>query len=110
MHELHESKLRIDRLHNPVEAWKEIAGRVLDPARLLVPECRLRRRADQEIDLNDEGNINQARIGWEMESNQIAQAMREDSWSQIVLVCKGDPYDNTQLTCRRDAMAAVKVI
>ena len=71
-----EERSRLRRLRNPVQTWKDIAGSRESDTRMSISRCRLRRNADEEANLEDEGTINQARIGWELESNQVTDAAR----------------------------------
>lgn len=71
---------------NPVQTWTEIAAGTPRDARLSLQGCRLRRMADREIDIDDEGAINQARIDWEVERKEVAEAERSYEWRKIIMV------------------------
>jgi len=77
---------RIQCLLHPVQTWTEIAAGIPGEARLSLHSCRLRRKADHKIDLDDEGAVNQARIGWEVENKQVADSLRSDEWNKNTMV------------------------
>lgn len=77
---------RIACLHNPVQTWTAIAAMEAGEHRLSLESCRLRRKAEHEIDIDDEGAINQMRLNWEAESERVADAERHAEWENIVLV------------------------
>lgn len=51
-----------------------------------ISRCRVRRNADEEANVEDEGAINEARIDWELESNQVADAARRAEWDKRIEV------------------------
>jgi len=81
-----EFERRLHCLRNPLQTWIEIAAGTPGEARLSHQSCRRRRKADHEIDIDEEGAINQARIGWEIEGKQVADAERNDEWNKTTMV------------------------
>ena len=69
-------------LRNPVQTWKDIVGSRESDTRMSISRCRVRRNADEEANVEDEGAINEARIDWELESNQVADAARRAEWDK----------------------------
>lgn len=61
-------------------------GEHFGQAKATLRRCRRRRQADQEIDLDDEGAINQARMDWETESNHAADSRGRDEWMTLTRV------------------------
>lgn len=45
-----------------------------------INRCRARRNADKEANFDNEGALNEARIAWELESSQVADAARRAEW------------------------------
>ena len=77
---------RLRRLRNPVQAWKDIVGCHKSHPRMSIDRCRVQRNADEEANLEDEGAINEARIDWELESNQVANTARRIEWDKSAQV------------------------
>ena len=80
--EVQEEQNRLRRLQNPIQTWRATAGRKIGIPRMSLDRCRLRRNADQEANLDDEGAVNEARICWELESHQAADAARQAEWAK----------------------------
>lgn len=77
---------RIERLRNPIQTWTGVMGTELGEAKPTTSRRRLRRQADQEIDLDDDGNINRARIKWERRNNDAADANGRAEWLPLTRV------------------------
>lgn len=82
-----ECQRRIQCFFNPVQTWTGIATGTPGEARLSLQSCQLRRMADLEIDIDDEGAVNQARIDWEVEGQKVAEAERTNEWNRKTMVC-----------------------
>lgn len=82
----HEGKTRILRLKNPIQTWIDALGEEFGQAKPTPQRCRLRRQADQEIDLDDEGDISQTRMEWETESNNAADFRGRTEWYPLTRV------------------------
>lgn len=96
-----EASARLQRLHNPVLTWIFIAGGTSEQKRLSVHRCRLRRKADREIDLDDEGAIRKARIQREVESNQVAESEHKAERDRVTEVStKHNPTFIGLISCR----------
>ncbi len=78
---------RLQELRNPVQTWTDIGAGNPRDAKLSLQSCRSRRKADQEIDIDDEGAVNQARIDWEVEGKQVADVVRSETWNKTIMVC-----------------------
>ena len=72
---------RLCRLRNPIQTWKDIAGCHDKHPRMSISRYRAQRNADEETNFDDEGAVNEARIGWELESNQVANTVLDGSHS-----------------------------
>lgn len=83
---LWEGMARVHRLKNPIQAWTDVIGEEFGQAKTTIRRCRLRRQADQEIDLDDEGAINKLRLDWETESNQAAASNGRAEWYPLTRV------------------------
>lgn len=46
----------------------------------------LRQQADHEIDLDEQGAINDSRISWEVESQQVADSEGRSEWIEVTSV------------------------
>ena len=77
---------RIKRLQNPVQTWTRVMGEELGQAKATPNRQRLRRRADHEIDLDHDGDINWARIVFEKQNNDTADARGKTEWFQLTRV------------------------
>ena len=82
----HEGKTRILRLKNPIQTWIDALGEEFGQTKPTLRRCWLRRQADEEIDLDDEGGISQTRINWEMESNHAADSRGRTEWYSLTRV------------------------
>ena len=80
--EQEEERFQLHRLRHPVQTWKAIVGSLGSDTRMSISRCRVQRNADEEANLDDEGAINDARIGWELESNQVADEARRAEWDK----------------------------
>lgn len=72
---------RLQGLRNPVQTWTDVGAATPRGTKLSLQSCQSRRKADQEIDVDDEGAVNQARIDWEVEGKQVADAVRNEPWN-----------------------------
>ena len=61
-------------------------GKHLGQLNPTLERCRLRRLADQRIDLDDEGRINQERMNWERESIRAAKSKGRAEWIPLIQV------------------------
>lgn len=77
---------RIKRLQNPIQTWTREMGEELGQAKATVNRLRLRRQADHEIDLDNEGGINWARIDCEIVNNDAANARGKAEWFHLTRV------------------------
>ena len=77
---------RIKRLQNPIRTWTRAMGEEIGQAKATFNRLRLRRQADHEIDLDNEGDINWARIDCERENNDAADARGKAEWFQLTRV------------------------
>ena len=59
---------RLLRLQLPVRTWRARVEGTYDVPRMSVPGCRRRREADQEINIDDEGNVDMTTIDAEKAS------------------------------------------
>lgn len=91
-----EGAARIQRLKNPIQTWTDAMGEEFGQAKATLRKCRFRRQANQEIDLDDEGDINQARLEWEAESNAAADSRGRAEWYPLIRAC-----DSCRITNRR---------
>lgn len=81
-----EGTTRIERLKNPIQTWTETLGEEFGQVKATLRRCRLRRQAEQEIDLDDEGNIDQVRLAWEREGNEAANDKGRSEWYALTQV------------------------
>lgn len=84
--EQEQERSRFRRLRNPVQTWKDIVGSRESDTRMSISRCRVRRNADEEANVEDEGAINEARIDWELKSTQVADAARRAEWDKRIRV------------------------
>ena len=77
---------RVRRLEIPIQTWADTMGEHLGQPNPTLERCRLRRLADQEIDLDDEGRVNQIRMDWEKESNRAAKYKGRAEWTPLTRV------------------------
>lgn len=77
---------RIKRLQNPIQTWTRAVGEELGQAKANFNRQRLRRQADHEIDLDNDGDINWTRIDCERENNDAANARGKAEWFQLTRV------------------------
>lgn len=77
---------RIECLHNPIQNWTHVMGAQLGEAKATTDRQRLRRQADEEIDLDNDRNINRARIDWEKQKNDAANARGKAEWCRLTRV------------------------
>ncbi len=82
----HEGKTRILRLKNPVQTWADAMGEEFGQAKPTLQRYRLRRQADQEIALDDEGDISQVRLDRVKESNDAAESRGWAEWYPLTRV------------------------
>ena len=61
-------------LERPIKTWADTMGTHLGQLDPTLERCRLRRLADQKIDLDDEGRVNQKRMDSEKESIRAAKS------------------------------------
>ena len=66
-----ESFLRLGRLRHPLGIWTEIVARKPGEDRFSLRGCRNRYQADHEIDLDDQGVVNEISVQWELESQHV---------------------------------------
>ena len=86
--ESEEADHRIYRLLDPIRTWSDIVGAALGNAKSSMPAYQLRQIADVEVNLDDEGMTNMARIQSEIESNERAESERraaQDEKSRVRL-------------------------
>ncbi len=58
------------RLQSPIQTWRATVEGTYDISRMSIPSCRRRREADQEINLDVEGNVDMTKIDAERASSQ----------------------------------------
>ena len=74
IHELSECATRIQNLQNPIQTWTSAMGKQFGQAKMTLRRCRLRRQADQAINLDDEGAIDLSRIDVERQKESQIRA------------------------------------
>ena len=72
--ELSECAARIQNLQNPVQTWTNAMGKEFGQTKMTLRRCRLRRQADQAVNLDDEGAIDLSRIDMEREKESQVRA------------------------------------
>ncbi len=60
---------RLLRLQSPIQTWRATVEGTHDISRMSIPSCRRRREANQEINLDVEGNVDMTTIDAERASN-----------------------------------------
>ena len=73
-------------LEGPIKTWADTMGNQLGQLNPTLERCRLRRLADQKIDLDDEGRVNQKRMDWEWESIRAAKFKGRAEWTPLIQV------------------------
>jgi len=61
---------RLLRLQFPIQTWRATVEGTYEISRMSIPSCRRRREANQEINLDDEGNVDMTKIDAERTSSQ----------------------------------------
>lgn len=77
---------QIQPLRDPLGAWTRVLARKLGGARSSLANCRLRQRADKEVDIDEQGMIKAARIDWEFDNYYIADIQRRSAWIEMTSV------------------------
>lgn len=68
----HYQSERLLRLQFPIQTWRATVEGTSDISRMSIPGCRRRREADQEINIDDEGNVDMTTIEAERASSATA--------------------------------------
>ena len=92
-------RYRISHLSNPVHTWIITAASRDSSSEMSAYSCQLRRKADQETYLDDEGNANEAKIEAqkEVERGHVAAMKKENN--RRGLTC--DACRETNIQCKR---------
>jgi len=61
---------RLLRMQSPIQTWRATVEGTYDISRMSIPSCRRRREANQEINIDDEGNVDMTTTDAERASNQ----------------------------------------
>lgn len=80
LHDKHHAKVLLEQLHrqeSPIQTWRARAEGNLGNPRMSIPNCRRRRKADQELNLDDEGNVDMMTV-----EAAMASVRRFDTISQ----------------------------
>ena len=99
---------RIQRLKTPIQTWIDVMGEEFGKGKATLRRCRLRREAGHAIDLDADGNTNQARLDREDESEQAERWQGIDEWFPLTQVCIISCLSGSVLTERRPVMHAVQ--
>lgn len=94
---------RICRLSDPVHMWIMTAGCMNSSSKKTIHSCRLRRRADQEIYLDDEGAANKAKIDAQKEAEWRQIVAMKEEHGQRLLTCDACRERNIQCIQQRNA-------
>ena len=89
---------RIKRLQTPIQTWTSAMGEELGQANATLSRRRHRRHADMEIDLDNDGDINRARIDWEVEKDDAADTSGRAEWFPLTRVHIIDSASGRMLT------------
>ena len=73
-------------LERPIQTWADTMGKHLGQLNPTLERCRLRRLADQKIDLDDEGRVNRKRIDSERESIRAEKLKGRAEWTPLIQV------------------------
>ena len=73
-------------LHKPLSTWTGTVAGQYNKSRSSLENCRFRQQADQEIDLDEEGAVNEARLSCETESQQVEISDPAFEWARVTKV------------------------
>ena len=83
-----ESVLRLGRLRHPLGTWTGIVAKKPQESRFSLQSCKNRYQADHEIDLDDQGIVNDRSVRRELESQNIIAEQRS-KWAETTSVRLG---------------------
>lgn len=95
----YQAALRAWCLERPIKTWTDTMGKHLGQLNPTLERCRLRRLADQKIDLDDEGRVNQKRMDCEKEIIRAAKSKERDECLQLIQAC--DACRKMNVHCER---------
>ena len=84
--EQEEKSCSLFRLRNPIHSWVDTVGETFGQERLSFSDFRARQNADEQVNLNDQGEINEDRIAVMSKIDQVANAELQAAWRNRISV------------------------
>lgn len=86
LHDKHHAKVLLERLHRlqyPIQTWRARAEGNLGNPRMSIPNCRRRRKADQELNFDNEGNVDMMTLEAAMASGRRFDTVSQEHIQRV---------------------------